>query len=527
MTLARRRAALVPILLLLAARCAAAATVVVAPLHDASPNPDPDTVRGVTDLLAASLADKVAVIAHDKLDAVLTEQKLTAQGLADPKTAVRVGELLKADYVLTGSVFRQGDEVVFAVQLVKIANGEVVKGITAGGKPDKLLDTASQLADRCAEALQLKTPSAAEKLAPASHLAAERYFLEALGSYHAANYDRAAMNCLKVIQLDPNHEKARLRLAESFAAAGEIDQARIVLHRTLQLFPDIPVDPRLIALMDAVDPLPIQAAENATVSVALPTDWPRQGDVLYELSWSGQPARRDSLKPADGAVPIPMPPARAPLDLDLKLSAAGKTALRKVRLWPALADLAPPTRKLVLVDPAGQIAPLLAKVEHKVYQSCNTLPEPDRRLIVAPAVAATLDAATAKKIAEFVKAGGEVVILGPAPEGTELLGIKSVAASWPATETWTPHAKALAFSYLPPSDWIAALDRKPKLTLLSGGRSSLSADNGRLSLVTFAADARLAWFAWPAGLDPADPRSARLAALAASDLLFESPAAPH
>jgi hypothetical protein len=174
----------------------AAKTVIVALLHDAAPEADADAVEGVTDLVAGVLADRVTVMSGEKLQAALKEQGLSVRGLVDEKAAAGAGKLLKADYVLTGSLFRRDDRVEFVVQIVDVRTGAVKQGITASGPADRLLDVANDLASQCAKALAIETPMPEGEAVDARRLAQERDFLEALGCYHAGDYDRACMNCL-------------------------------------------------------------------------------------------------------------------------------------------------------------------------------------------------------------------------------------------------------------------------------------------------------------------------------------------
>lgn len=507
----------------------AAPTVVVAPLHDASPVADADTVAGVTDLLAAVLAEQVTVVDRQKLKTVLDEQRLSAAGLSDVKTAVRIGGLLKADYLLTGSLFRQSDKIEIVVQLLRIPSGEVAKGITASGAPDKLLDLANDVARQAAAALNAGPAPAAVSTSPsgaAVNPLAEQYFLQALASFHAGDFDRAAMNCLKVIQLDPNNARVRLRLAESFLAAGDLKQARVTMRRTMELFPALPDDARLTAILDRTNPLPLQAVADQPLTVPLPADWAPDDKISYLLSWQDQPAVRDTAVAAKGAVIIKMPPARAPLDLTLDLStAAGREAKRQIRLWPAATAITALTRPLVTADAASEFEPLLADLPHKRFNSCDSIPDPDRRFVVAPGAASKITAAQAEALTKFVNAGGELVIVGQTPSGTTIAGLSVSPTPWPALKSWTANPQASLLSYLPAIDFTALFARTSSAKLLRGGRPWLSADDGQLALIAEATTGkgRVLWIVWPGPWNPTDPRAARVLALALGEKISLPP----
>lgn len=497
-----------------------AATVVVAPLHDASPDGDADTAQGVTDLMAGVLADRMTVVPREKLQAVLKEQGFSAKGLSDAKTAVKVGRLLKADYVLIGSVFRCKDRVEFAVRIVRVAGGDVVKGVTLGGAPGELLDTASKLANQCAEALRGRIPGSAGQKVSATHLAAERYFLKALGYYHAGNYDRAIMNSLKVIALDPNNQKARLRLAESFLAAGDTEQARITLFRTLQLFPALDPVARIETLLDGVAPLAVQAIEKQEVSLALPTTWPDDAQVAYELTWGKQAARRDTEQASGGKLVLKMPGARLPLDLTLVMATEKQSGVtRNIRLWPADPGIRAPERELVVIDPADEFTPLLKDIAFKHYKSCKSLPPPDRRLVIAPAAVAKITKSQAGRLNEFVASGGQVVLVGQCADEIELTGIRSADACWPVARDWRSKPNAPAWSFMPAQDFVDIYSRRAKAVLLRGGTPWLAATNDGSAIISQAVHGKgcLLWITWPGKWLAGDPRCARVVALAISN----------
>lgn len=68
---------------------------------------------------ALQTAGRLVVLERDMLDKVLAELKLSAAELTDPQTAVRVGRILAARLLATGTVTRRGDEVQLALRVVE------------------------------------------------------------------------------------------------------------------------------------------------------------------------------------------------------------------------------------------------------------------------------------------------------------------------------------------------------------------------------------------------------------------------
>ncbi|HOI56198.1 MAG TPA: tetratricopeptide repeat protein [Phycisphaerae bacterium] len=506
---------------------AGATTVVVVPLHDASPDSDGDVAEAVTDLVAGTLAQTFAVVGRDRLDATLSEQRLTAPDMADPPVAERIGAMLHADILLAGRLVLTTDEIVLALRLIRIPSGDVVRDITVCGSPRDLPALAADLAAQCADALGDPRRETIRTQPPgAAPLAGEQFFLDALARGLDADFHQAAIDCLKAIHLRPNHLRARLRLAESLLADGQTDQARITLNRTLDLFPDVAPSRRILALIDRLHPMPLQAVESRPLVVPLPAQWPRDAAVVWELAWRHQPARRDSARAADGRIAIPMPPARTPLDLALTLTASDRPPVTiPVRLWPADSGLRPPGRPLVIVDPDGQLLPLLAGIEFTRSVSCEAMPDAASRVVVAPAAAAALTAEQARWLSGFVEAGGQLAILGSTPLEMALCGTNQVQARWPSIHPWRGPGDAPPWAFMSPDDFVSVLARVPQATLLTGGTPWLCSDDGAASMIVCRdlGEGRLLRIAWPAAWTTDDPRCARAAALAVSDVAFRRP----
>ncbi|HBA84747.1 MAG TPA: hypothetical protein DCZ95_11690 [Verrucomicrobia bacterium] len=62
----------------------------------------------------------------DEWTDILHELELSASELADPRTAVKIGRLLPADLLLTGSIFEDGEGTTFYIKVVDTAEGTVL-----------------------------------------------------------------------------------------------------------------------------------------------------------------------------------------------------------------------------------------------------------------------------------------------------------------------------------------------------------------------------------------------------------------
>ncbi len=87
----------------------------------------------VTERLTSEIASArgVEVVERSRLDAVLKEQSMHAQGVADSGTVRRIGAVLGADAVVTGSVIELDNRTVEVnARLVDAQDGSIVKAVT-------------------------------------------------------------------------------------------------------------------------------------------------------------------------------------------------------------------------------------------------------------------------------------------------------------------------------------------------------------------------------------------------------------
>lgn len=84
---------------------------------------------GIADMMVTALAEskKYTIIEREKLEKVMEEQKLGASGAVTPQTAAKIGRLLGANYIITGSVTE------FGIKDSKLGVGGLNKVLPIGG----------------------------------------------------------------------------------------------------------------------------------------------------------------------------------------------------------------------------------------------------------------------------------------------------------------------------------------------------------------------------------------------------------
>jgi TolB-like protein len=76
--------------------------------------------KGITDLLITDMASntKVRLVDRDRIQTVLQEHSLVKSNAIDPQTAVRVGKILGAQYVIVGSFMNANGQMVLTVPTI-------------------------------------------------------------------------------------------------------------------------------------------------------------------------------------------------------------------------------------------------------------------------------------------------------------------------------------------------------------------------------------------------------------------------
>jgi TolB-like protein len=82
---------------------------------------------------------KFKVLERGALQKVLEEQQLSMSGVADEQTAVRVGRLVGAKFIMVGSISKLGDNYILNSRLVDVESGEAVQGKSFQGRSENEL----------------------------------------------------------------------------------------------------------------------------------------------------------------------------------------------------------------------------------------------------------------------------------------------------------------------------------------------------------------------------------------------------
>jgi TolB-like protein len=105
--------------------------------------------KSVPDLLKSELSGEssIRLVERRKLEAVLQEQALSMTGLIDSSTAQQVGDLLGAEYVVSGSIDKNDDWIMINATITRVANGETKVEFVRASNQEYLNPMTALLAD--------------------------------------------------------------------------------------------------------------------------------------------------------------------------------------------------------------------------------------------------------------------------------------------------------------------------------------------------------------------------------------------
>ncbi len=183
--------------------------------------------KGVAQMLITDLAgrDGYKVVERARLQEALTELDLAKTQKLDPASALKVGKLLQARFVVVGGYFVMGGTLRLDARIYETETTATLKGIGATGKTDDFFALEQKLAtDLDAALTQAATKAAAEKKAEAGQLAKSAKgkvplkvvasYAKALEAVDAKQPEKAKDGLALLVKANPDFLLARLSLAE-------------------------------------------------------------------------------------------------------------------------------------------------------------------------------------------------------------------------------------------------------------------------------------------------------------------------
>ena len=184
---------------------------------------DENLGKSIAELLSVELATQgdFELVERAELDKILTELHLSATGLVDKETQLKLGQLTGAKILITGSVFRSGDNNYVVAKLIGVETGKVLPAAAKDLVSELAVKVAGQLTARSRQLMpRPKTAlSVAGELSGTVKGNGRKVYVKIAESISAPAIDPAAETELKKL-LNKDREKYEKIFAE-FLFLGE------------------------------------------------------------------------------------------------------------------------------------------------------------------------------------------------------------------------------------------------------------------------------------------------------------------
>ena len=218
--------------------CCAAALVVAAPIPTSPLNPAPrKTVavlyfdnftgkadydplgKGIASMMISDLSavQEIQLLERDRIQDLVKEMELQGTKFFDSTTAVKVGRMAGAEYIVVGSFAALQPRMKIDTRVVRVETGEIVKTAQVTGDEDKFFELEKRLASDLIDGLGLAlSPEDQQRLAAKQEqnrvdaLSTMVTFSRALAQYDKADFSGAVQTMAPAIQASPRSMLIRL-----------------------------------------------------------------------------------------------------------------------------------------------------------------------------------------------------------------------------------------------------------------------------------------------------------------------------
>jgi TolB-like protein len=183
--------------------------------------------KGLADMLITDMAanPNIRVVERERVQALITEQNLVKSGAIDPQTAIRLGKIIGAQYMVTGGFMSDGrGNFVLTARAINVETGAITNPTRINTKGDDVLGLMNQLSTKLNTEMKLTAlrvgDAGASNAVPAGQPAAA-----AAHDAHAAKPEetKAAAKPAQVAQAKPR--KMDMKTAMLYSKALEEEDA--------------------------------------------------------------------------------------------------------------------------------------------------------------------------------------------------------------------------------------------------------------------------------------------------------------
>lgn len=117
--------------------------------------------KGIADLLINDMASNpsMRIVERDRIQSILQEHSLVQSKTIDPQTAVRLGKLLGAQYMITGGFMSDSKGTLLVTsRVISVETGAIMNPVKLQSKGDDVLGLIAQLSTKLNSELKLPAP---------------------------------------------------------------------------------------------------------------------------------------------------------------------------------------------------------------------------------------------------------------------------------------------------------------------------------------------------------------------------------
>jgi TolB-like protein len=190
--------------------------------HTGKPDYDP-LGKGIAAMMISDLGavQEIQLLERERMQDVVKEMETQHTKYYDSTTAVKVGRLAGAEYIVVGAFAALQPKMRIDTRVVRVETGEIVKTAQVTGDEDKFFDLEQKLAKNLIDGLGLAlSPEAQAALAAKQEqnrvdaVSTMLNFSKSLNFYDRGEYGDAAQMMLPVVQASPNSMLMRMTLDE-------------------------------------------------------------------------------------------------------------------------------------------------------------------------------------------------------------------------------------------------------------------------------------------------------------------------
>ena len=193
--------------------------------------------KGIAAMMISDLSavEEIQLVERERMQDLVKELEVQHTRYFDSTTAVKVGRMTGAEYIVVGSFAALQPKMRIDTRVVRVGTGEIVKTAQVTGDEDKFFDLEQKLAKNLIDGLGLAlSPEDQARLLAKQEdnridaLATMVSFSKALSLYDRAEYLDAAQAMVPVIQSSPNSMLVRVTYDEMKrrAAAAAAQRAK-------------------------------------------------------------------------------------------------------------------------------------------------------------------------------------------------------------------------------------------------------------------------------------------------------------